>query len=153
MGLVTKLRLQYAGCFRTLAHVPPGAAGYFDLCHDGGTGNFGGFRSSCTNNLIVADGILAAGLHTHLHLLLPESVLDRTDSHAGSRGVDLLREGGTRKIIQRVGINLGRPAITLPTTARFGWNTRRWRSVAAVPVLVTGKKVALLSPASSKLQW
>jgi len=35
-----------------------GAAGYFDLCHDGGTGNFGGFRSGCTNNLIVAGGLL-----------------------------------------------------------------------------------------------
>ena len=35
-----------------------GAAGYFDLLNDGGTGNFGGFRSSCTNNLIVAGGLL-----------------------------------------------------------------------------------------------
>jgi hypothetical protein len=34
-----------------------GAAGYFDFCNDGGTGNFGGFRSSCTNNLIVAGGL------------------------------------------------------------------------------------------------
>ena len=29
-----------------------------DLLNDGGTGNFGGFRSSCTNNLIVAGGLL-----------------------------------------------------------------------------------------------
>jgi outer membrane protein assembly factor BamB len=35
-----------------------GAAGYCDLTHDGGTGNFGGFRSSCTNNLIAAGGVL-----------------------------------------------------------------------------------------------
>jgi outer membrane protein assembly factor BamB len=35
-----------------------GAAGYYDLLNDGGTGNFGGFRSSCTNNLIVAGGLL-----------------------------------------------------------------------------------------------
>jgi len=41
-----------------------GAAGYFDLCHDGGTGNFGGFRSSCTNNLIVANGVLSAPDYT-----------------------------------------------------------------------------------------
>jgi outer membrane protein assembly factor BamB len=41
-----------------------GAAGYFDLCNDGGTGNFGGFRSSCTNNLIVAGGILTAPEYT-----------------------------------------------------------------------------------------
>lgn len=41
-----------------------GAAGYFDLCNDGGTGNFGGFRSSCTNNLIVAGGIITAPEYT-----------------------------------------------------------------------------------------
>jgi outer membrane protein assembly factor BamB len=41
-----------------------GAAGYFDLCGDGGTGNFGGFRSSCTNNLIVAGGILTVPEYT-----------------------------------------------------------------------------------------
>ena len=41
-----------------------GAAGYFDLANDGGTGNFGGFRSSCTNNLIVADGVIAAADYT-----------------------------------------------------------------------------------------
>lgn len=41
-----------------------GAAGFFDLCHDGGTGNFGGFRSSCTNNLIVAGGVICAPDYT-----------------------------------------------------------------------------------------
>jgi hypothetical protein len=41
-----------------------GAAGYFDLLNDGGTGNFGGFRSSCTNNLIVAGGVLSAPDYT-----------------------------------------------------------------------------------------
>jgi len=41
-----------------------GAAGYFDLACDGGTGNFGGFRSSCTNNLIVAGGIISAPDYT-----------------------------------------------------------------------------------------
>jgi outer membrane protein assembly factor BamB len=41
-----------------------GAAGYFDLCNDGGTANLGGFRSSCTNNLIVAGGVLNAPDYT-----------------------------------------------------------------------------------------
>lgn len=41
-----------------------GAAGYYDFCNDGGTGNFGGFRSSCTNNLIVAGGLLNAPDYT-----------------------------------------------------------------------------------------
>jgi hypothetical protein len=41
-----------------------GAAGYYDLLNDGGTGNFGGFRSSCTNNLIVAGGLINAPDYT-----------------------------------------------------------------------------------------
>jgi hypothetical protein len=41
-----------------------GAAGYLDYCNDGGTGNFGGFRSSCTNNLVVAGGVLCAPDYT-----------------------------------------------------------------------------------------
>jgi len=41
-----------------------GAAGFFDYCNDGGTGNFGGFRSSCTNNLVVAGGLITAPDYT-----------------------------------------------------------------------------------------
>ena len=41
-----------------------GAAGYCDLSRDGGTGNFGGFRSSCTNNLVVAGGLIVAPDYT-----------------------------------------------------------------------------------------
>lgn len=40
------------------------AAGFYDLSGDGGTGNLGGFRSSCTSNLIVADGVLNAPDYT-----------------------------------------------------------------------------------------
>ncbi len=41
-----------------------GAAGFCDLSGDSGTGNLGGFRSSCTSNLIVADGVLNAPDYT-----------------------------------------------------------------------------------------
>lgn len=41
-----------------------GAAGFFDLATYGGTGNFGGFKSGCTSNLIVADGVLSAPDYT-----------------------------------------------------------------------------------------
>ncbi len=37
-----------------------GAAGYYDLKDESGTGNFGGFRSGCTANLVVANGVLNA---------------------------------------------------------------------------------------------
>ena len=41
-----------------------GAAGFFDLFNNSGTGNLGGFKSSCTSNLIVADGVLNAPDYT-----------------------------------------------------------------------------------------
>ena len=40
------------------------AAGFLDLMRDGGTGNFGGFKSGCTSNLVVADGVLNAPEYT-----------------------------------------------------------------------------------------
>ena len=40
------------------------AAGFYDLDRDGGTGNFGGFKSGCTSNLVVADGVLNAPEYT-----------------------------------------------------------------------------------------
>ncbi|MCA9127938.1 MAG: PQQ-binding-like beta-propeller repeat protein [Planctomycetales bacterium] len=41
-----------------------GAAGYYDLLSDSGTGNLGGFRSGCTSNLIAANGVLNAPDYT-----------------------------------------------------------------------------------------
>lgn len=41
-----------------------GAAGFYDLRTDGGTGNFGGFKSGCTSNLIAANGVLNAPDYT-----------------------------------------------------------------------------------------
>lgn len=39
-------------------------AGYYDMSRRLGTGNLGGFRSGCTANLIVADGVLSAPDYT-----------------------------------------------------------------------------------------
>jgi outer membrane protein assembly factor BamB len=85
-----------------------GAAGYFDLCNDGGTGNFGGFRSSCTNNLIVAGGILT----------VPEYTRTCTCNYQNQTSVALIHMPdaemwtyfGTKEIkgpIKRLGVNLG----------------------------------------------
>ncbi|WP_373652311.1 PQQ-binding-like beta-propeller repeat protein [Schlesneria sp. DSM 10557] len=41
-----------------------GSAAFYDLLNEAGTGNFGGFRSGCTANLIVADGVLNAPDYT-----------------------------------------------------------------------------------------
>ncbi|UCG49192.1 MAG: PQQ-binding-like beta-propeller repeat protein [Phycisphaerales bacterium] len=49
---------------RNLLTFRSAAAGYFNLANDGGTGNFGGFKSGCTSNLIVANGVLNAPEYT-----------------------------------------------------------------------------------------
>ena len=41
-----------------------GAAGYYDLTCDSGTGNLGGFKSGCTSNLVIANGVLNAPDYT-----------------------------------------------------------------------------------------
>src|SRR5439155_1910 len=87
-----------------------GAAGYFDLCNDGGTGNFGGFRSSCTNNLIVAGGVLTAPEYTRTcscsyqnqtsigMVHMPEAEMWTSFGALELKGV-----------VRRVGVNLGAP--------------------------------------------
>lgn len=41
-----------------------GAAGFYDMLTDAGTGNLGGFKSGCTSNLVVANGVLNAPDYT-----------------------------------------------------------------------------------------
>jgi outer membrane protein assembly factor BamB len=41
-----------------------GAAGFYDLVSHSGTGNFGGFKSGCTSNLVIANGVLNAPDYT-----------------------------------------------------------------------------------------
>jgi outer membrane protein assembly factor BamB len=60
---------RYYGCgtmnaSRFLMTFRSGSAGFFDLLNFAGTGNLGGFRAGCTNNLIVADGVLSAPDYT-----------------------------------------------------------------------------------------
>ncbi len=87
-----------------------GAAGYFDLCTDGGTGNFGGFRSSCSNNLVVAGGVLTAPDYTRTCVcsyqnqtsiaLVPTADVETWTSF-GSQSPSTL--------IRRLGVNLAAP--------------------------------------------
>ncbi len=87
-----------------------GAAGYYDLCRDGGTGNLGGFRSGCTNNLVVADGLLCA----------PDYTRTCTCSYQNQTSVALVPvtdgemwtyfgTGDVKGPVRRAGINLGAP--------------------------------------------
>ena len=87
-----------------------GAAGYFDLAGDGGTGNFGGFKSGCTNNLLVAGGILNAPDYTRTCICsyqnqaslalvpMPEAEMWTFFGNAEIKGP-----------VKRIGVNFGAP--------------------------------------------
>lgn len=103
-GCNTPLASEHLLTFRS------GAAGYLDYCTDGGTGNFGGFRSSCTNNLIVAGGILSA----------PEYTRTCTCSYQNQSSIALVPMAevetwtsfgaqNSKQPIRQLGINLGAP--------------------------------------------
>ncbi|MDG1897943.1 MAG: PQQ-binding-like beta-propeller repeat protein, partial [Fuerstiella sp.] len=90
-----------------------GAAGYYDLTTRSGTGNLGGFKSGCTSNLVVANGVLNAPDYTRtcscayqnqtsLGLVhMPEMEMWTVNHEAR------LTEPGQR--VKRIGINLGAP--------------------------------------------
>ena len=86
------------------------AAGFCDLIRNSGTGNLGGFRSSCTSNLIAADGVLTPPDYTRtcicsyqnqtsLALIHDPEVEEWTFN-------DIKRGEGP---IRQLGINLGAP--------------------------------------------
>lgn len=87
-----------------------GAAGYFDLTRDGGTGNFGGFRSSCTNNLIVAGGVLAAPDYTRTCTCGYQNQTSLALVHMPEAEMWTFFDSKTSKApVRRVGVNLGAP--------------------------------------------
>jgi outer membrane protein assembly factor BamB len=87
-----------------------GAAGFFDLAGDSGTGNLGGFRSSCTMNLIAAGGVLT----------VPDYTRTCTCSYQQQTSVGLVHmpeaelwtfttSSKPAGLIRRAGLNLGAP--------------------------------------------
>jgi hypothetical protein len=90
-----------------------GAAGFCDLAGDSGTGNIGGFRSSCTSNLIVADGVLNAPDYTRTCVCAYQNQTSLALVHLPE--AEMWTFSG-RKIFDdvagmppRVGLNLGAP--------------------------------------------
>jgi outer membrane protein assembly factor BamB len=87
-----------------------GAAGYFDLCNDGGTGNLGGFRSSCTNNLIVAGGLLNAPDYTRTCTCNYQNQTSLAMVHMPEAEMWTSFGAQTAKeAVRRLGLNLGAP--------------------------------------------
>ncbi|MEW6239087.1 MAG: PQQ-binding-like beta-propeller repeat protein [Candidatus Omnitrophota bacterium] len=86
------------------------AAGFYDLMRDGGTGNLGGFKSSCTSNLVAANGVLNA----------PDYTRTCTCSYQNQTSLAMIRDPGVEywtfnsfelgdAPIRRLGVNFGAP--------------------------------------------
>jgi outer membrane protein assembly factor BamB len=103
-GCATPLAAENLLTFRS------GAAGYCDLCNEGGTGNFGGFRAGCTNNLIVAGGVLTAPDYTRNCTCSYQNQCSLALVHMPE--AEMWTFQGARKVdgpVRRVGVNLGAP--------------------------------------------
>ena len=90
-----------------------GAAGYYDLNTMSGTGNLGGFKSGCTSNLVVANGILNAPDYTRTcscsyqnQTSLGLVHMPEMDMWTVNHTARLTKPG---KDIRRVGVNFGAP--------------------------------------------
>ena len=96
-GCGHKLACQNAMFFRS------GSAGYFDLANHAGVGNFGGFKSGCTVNMIPADGMLVCPEYTRTcgcsyQLQTSCAMVHRPEGEVWTRnaavGREYLRRGG-----------------------------------------------------------
>lgn len=90
-----------------------GAAGFYDLASHGGTGNFGGFKSGCTSNLIVADGVLNAPDYTRTCTCGYQNqtslaMVSMPENEMWSYSLFAQPSRGTSEI-QRIGVNFGAP--------------------------------------------
>jgi outer membrane protein assembly factor BamB len=86
------------------------AAGFFDLTNDGGTGNLGGFKSGCTSNLVVANGVLNAPDYTQTCNCSYQNQTSLALVHMSEADLWTFNTiGKSAKPIKRVGINFGAP--------------------------------------------
>ncbi len=87
-----------------------GAAGYYDMERRGGTGNFGGFKSGCTSNLIPANGVLSAPDYTRTCKCSYQNqtslaLVHEPDTEAWTFGAANTPSGP----VKNLGLNLGAP--------------------------------------------
>jgi outer membrane protein assembly factor BamB len=119
------------------------AAGYFDLERDGGTGNFGGFRTGCTANLIPADGVLSAPDYTRTCTCSYQNQCSLALIHMPEVEMWTFNKlDPPKERVKRLGINFGAPG---DRRAEEGTLWLDYPSVGGpspnVPISVTGQRV------------
>ncbi|TWU33914.1 Alcohol dehydrogenase [cytochrome c] precursor [Novipirellula artificiosorum] len=90
-----------------------GAAGFYDLLTEGGTGNLGGFKSGCTSNLVVANGVLNAPDYTRTCSCAYQNQTSLALVHMPDIDVwtiDLIANSATpNQLFKRLALNFGAP--------------------------------------------
>ncbi|KAF5415198.1 MAG: Outer membrane protein assembly factor BamB [Candidatus Methanogaster sp.] len=87
-----------------------GAAGYFDLNQNSGTGNFGGFKSGCTESLVAADGVLNSPDYTRTCICAYQNQLSLAMVHMPENEAWTFNElDMDNASIASIGLNLGAP--------------------------------------------
>jgi len=90
-----------------------GAAGFYDLTDNSGTGNFGGFRSGCSGNLVVANGVLNAPDYTRTCSCSYQNQTSLALVHMPEVETwtvsTLVRSDGEAQPVADIGINFGAP--------------------------------------------
>jgi len=89
-----------------------GAAGFYDFTNAGGTGNFGGIRSGCTNTLVAADGVLNFPDYTRTCQCAYQNQASVALVHMPDADIEIWTydthtwDGAP---LERIGVNLGAP--------------------------------------------
>lgn len=100
-----------------------GAAGFYDLLSDAGTGNLGGFKSGCTSNLVVAGGVLNAPDYTRTCSCAYQNQTSLALVHMPEVELWSVHDGAAENTIgervESVGINLGAPGDRRDTDGRL----------------------------------
>ncbi|MCE5328219.1 MAG: PQQ-binding-like beta-propeller repeat protein [Planctomycetaceae bacterium] len=114
----------YAVASESLMTFRSATGGYYDLTTRSGTGNFGGFRSGCTSNLVAADGVLSAPDYTRgcscvyqnqaslAMVHAPDVAMEQWTANYGALNYydfTQFEPMALRDQVKRVGINFGAP--------------------------------------------
>jgi hypothetical protein len=120
-GCGTQLTSTHLMTFRS------GAAGFVDLTADAGTANLGGFKAGCTNNLVVAGGVVTAFDYTRTCTCAYQHQTSLAFIHMPD--VELWTstaiDAGTQPL-RRIGLNLAAPGNRMSETGTLWLN---WPSV------------------------
>ncbi|MEX0866118.1 MAG: malectin domain-containing carbohydrate-binding protein, partial [Pirellulales bacterium] len=104
-----------------------GSAACFDLEFDSGTGNFGGFKSGCTANLIPADGVLNALDYTRTCTCSYQHQTSLALIHMpeASHIEAWTRNEGARPDPTGYGVNMGAPGRRVDRASGLTWHPLR----------------------------